>query len=253
MRVHLPLLLALSANSPFWLGATAASPRPGRRSSGAFRGPGSRAHSTSYDDYVDTLADPDRRGAVPGADLRLVGPAPAPESTARSRSGSMDTQAEVVAHGGAGGADPVAGAAWRRSRRRPRRAGATLPSCWRRTASAPRATASGRSCSTPRALRVHAVEALAELAVEACRPHARELGCERELDAVTRPGRRARRRAAARARWARRRPRPVVGGAQRALQPSAARSRRSTARAQRRPSAIAVTISDWPTRASPAA
>ena len=28
------------------------------------------------------------------------------------------------------------------------------------------------------------MEALAELAVEACRPHARELGCELELDAV---------------------------------------------------------------------
>ena len=36
----------------------------------------------------------------------------------------------------------------------------------------------------PRERRAYAVEALAELAVEACRPHARELGCELELDAV---------------------------------------------------------------------
>ena len=34
---------------------------------------------------------------------------------------------------------------------------------------------------------------------------------------------------------------------------SASFRKRSTTRAQRRPSAIAVTISDWPTRASPAA
>ena len=36
----------------------------------------------------------------------------------------------------------------------------------------------------PRERCAYAVEALAELAVEACRPHARELGCELELDAV---------------------------------------------------------------------
>ena len=36
----------------------------------------------------------------------------------------------------------------------------------------------------PRERRAYAVEALAELAIEAARPHARELGCERELDAV---------------------------------------------------------------------
>ena len=254
MRVHLPLLLALSANSPFWLGATAAWPRPGRRSSETFPRTGIPRAFDGYADYVDTLETLIDSGAFPEPtfvwwDLRL-----------RPVFGTleiriMDTQAELwrtaalaalaqslVRHGGAraagpGGAGRGAGAARgeplsRRPRRRARRAARPA-----------------RAARDPR------VAALAELAVEACRPHARELGCELELDRsptlVDEPADTSQRElAGARA--------TISPGLVERAQPSAsaaaaARSRRSTARAQRRPSAIAVTISDWPTRASPAA
>jgi glutamate---cysteine ligase / carboxylate-amine ligase len=42
MRVHVPILLGLSANSPFWRAEPRVLPRPGRRSSGRSRGWGSR-------------------------------------------------------------------------------------------------------------------------------------------------------------------------------------------------------------------
>ena len=207
MRVHLPLLLALSANSPFWVGRDSGLASARTPIFWGFPRTGIPRAFSSYDDYVDTIETLIAAGAFPEPtylwwDLRLR----PVYGTIEIR--IMDTQAEVWR--------TAALAALTQSLVRMEALEARAPA---ELVDAPelleengfRAARDGVRAQLldPRERRVHAVEALTELAVEACRPHARELGCELELDAVPTPGRRARGRAPARDRWARRRPRPT--------------------------------------------
>ena len=77
LRSHLPLLLALSANSPFWQGretglASARTPHV----PGLPQGRASRAPSRDYEDYVEDRSAAALRG-VPRADVPVVGRSPA--------------------------------------------------------------------------------------------------------------------------------------------------------------------------------
>ncbi len=263
MRVHLPLLLALSANSPFWVGRDSGLASARTPIFWGFPRTGIPRAFSSYDDYVDTIETLIAAGAFPEPtflwwDVRLR----PVYGTIEIR--IMDTQAEVWR--------TAALAALAQSLVRMEALEARAPT---ELVDAPelleengfRAARDGVRAQLldPRERRVHAVEALTELAVEACRPHARELGCELELDAVSDSGRpspptrssascaRARPRADLPRERSLRRAQPRASAVPTVAQRTRSRSARSTTRAQRRPSAIAVTISDWPTRASPAA
>ena len=183
MRVHLPLLLALSANSPFWVGRDSGLASARTPIFWGFPRTGIPRAFSGYDDYVDTIETLIAAGAFPEPtylwwDLRLR---PA-YGTIEIR--TMDTQAEVWR--------TAALAALAQSLVRMEALEARAPA---ELVDAPelleengfRAARDGVRAQLldPRKRRVHAVEALTELAVEACRPHARELGCELELDAVT--------------------------------------------------------------------
>ncbi len=56
MRVHVPILLALSANSPYWRATTRAWPPRGCRSSAPSRAWASRPTTTEWDDYEERIA-----------------------------------------------------------------------------------------------------------------------------------------------------------------------------------------------------
>ena len=181
MRVHLPLLLALSANSPFWQGRDSGMASTRTPIFQAFPRSGIPRVFGDYRDYVAALETLIACGAFPEPgfiwwDLRL-----------QPRFGTievrvMDTQAEAWRAGAltaltqslvrlealeAHAPAALVGAPelLEENRFRAARDGVRA-SCWIRSA----AGASGRRDR--------------ELAVEACRPHARELGCEHELDQV---------------------------------------------------------------------
>ena len=182
MRIHLPLLLALSANSPFWLGRDSGLASARTPIFWGFPRTGIPRAFDGYDDYVRTLATLIESGAFPEPsyvwwDLRLR------PSYGTIEIRVMDTQAEVER--------TTALAALTQSLVRME---ALEPRAPDELVDAPelleengfRAARDGVRAELldPRERRAYAVEALAELAVEACRPHARELGCELELDAV---------------------------------------------------------------------
>jgi glutamate---cysteine ligase / carboxylate-amine ligase len=182
MRVHLPLLLALSANSPFWLGRDSGLASARTPIFWGFPRTGIPRAFDGYDDYVRTLATLIECGAFPGPsyvwwDLRLR------PSYGTIEIRVMDTQAEVER--------TTALAALTQSLVRmealePRAPGELVDAPELLEENGFRAARDGVRAELldPREHCAYAVEALAELAVEACRPHARELGCELELDAV---------------------------------------------------------------------
>ena len=146
MRVHLPLLLALSANSPFWLGRDSGLASARTPIFWGFPRTGIPRAFDGYDDYVRTLATLIECGAFPEPsyvwwDLRLR------PSYGTIEIRVMDTQAEVER--------TTALAALTQSLVRmealePRApvSSSTPPSSSRRTASGPRAMVSGPSYST---------------------------------------------------------------------------------------------------------
>ena len=232
--------------------ATAAWRRRGRRSSTPSRAPGSRAGSRATRDYVETLETLIDCGAFPEPnfvwwDLRLR------PSFGTLEIRVMDTQTELWRTAALAA---LAQSLVRLEALDPQAPEALVEAPELLEESRFRAARDGVRAELldPVERRAIPVAALAELAVEAARPHASELGCEPELDRVAElvdePADQSQRAIAGDERDL-----PRAGGEpRRALQLTAgSRSRRSTARAQRRPSAIAVTISDWPTRASPAA
>lgn len=182
MRVHLPLLLALSANSPFWVGRDSGLASARTPIFWGFPRTGIPRAFSGYDDYVDTIDALIAAGAFPEPtflwwDLRLR---PA-YGTIEIR--IMDAQAEVWRTAALAA---LAQSMVRMEALEPRAPTELVDAPELLEENGFRAARDGARAQLldPRERRVHAVEALAELAVEACRPHARELGCELELDAV---------------------------------------------------------------------
>jgi carboxylate-amine ligase len=184
MRAHLPLLLALSANSPFWQGRDSGLASARIPIFQAFPRAGIPRAYRDYSDFVSTLDTLIEAGAFPDPsyvwwDIRLK-----PEyGTVEIR--IADAQSEL----------------WRAE------AIAALTHCLVRLealeAQAPaalvdapelldenrfRASRDGVRAELldPTGRRTLPVAALAELAVDTVRPHARELGCESSLDLVER-------------------------------------------------------------------
>ena len=105
----------------------------------------------------------------------------------------MDTQSELWRTAALTALDPVAWCASRRSSRRRRTTLVDAPELLEENRfRAARDGVRAELLDPRRAANAARSPALAELAVEACRPHARELGCERELDLGRAPRRRAR-------------------------------------------------------------
>ena len=147
IRAHIPVLLALSANSPFTRGRDSGLASARTPVFQAFPRTGIPREFGSYAEYVEAIdiLHPLRRD--PRADVHLVGRAPAAE--ARHARGAGDGRADAdPRHGRAGRAGPVPRALRGARRRAPSRSSRTRPRCSTRTASSPRATASTRSCST---------------------------------------------------------------------------------------------------------
>ena len=182
MRVHLPLLLALSANSPFWQGRDTGLASARTAIFQAFPRVGIPRVFDGYADYVGTLRTLIDAGAFPAPnfvwwDLRLQ------PSLGTLEIRAMDAQTEVWR--------AEALAALTQSLVRLEALDARAPGA---LISAPelldenrfRAARDGARAQLldPVGLRLLPVDAVAELAVEAAREHARDLGCEAELDRV---------------------------------------------------------------------
>ena len=252
MRVHLPLLLALSANSPFWLGRDSGLASARTPIFWGFPRTGHPARLRRLRRLRATARDPDRQRRVSRSRASSGGTCACARATARSRSGSWTPR-------------PRSGG--------PPRLRRSTQSLVRMEALEPRAPA--ELVEAPELLEENGFRAArdgvrAAAARPARAPRPRGRGARRargrglppararaRLRARARrgaaPDRRARRHAPARDRWRPMTTSPRWSRSSPRASAAAARSRRSTARAQRRPSAIAVTISDWPTRASPAA
>ena len=139
LRAHLPLLLALSASSPF----SAAADRPGLEPHdpvpGLSRGPGSRGASRATRDWVVTVDLLVRSGAIPEPTFLWWDVRPQPRlGTVEVR--IMDAQPPTGRHRRADRARPVARAPRARAGLRPRAQLVDARRCWPRTASSPRAT-----------------------------------------------------------------------------------------------------------------
>jgi carboxylate-amine ligase len=182
MRAHLPLLLALSANSPFWLGRDSGLASARTPIFWGFPRTGIPRAFDGYDDYVRTLATLIDCGAFPEPsyvwwDLRL-----------RPNYGTieiriMDTQAEVWRTAALAA---LAQSLVRMEALEPRAPDELVEAPEVLEENGFRAARDGVRAELldPRERRAYAVEAVAELTTDACRPHARELGCEAQLDAV---------------------------------------------------------------------
>ena len=182
MRVHLPLLLALSANSPYWQGRDSGIASTRTPIFQAFPRSGIPRVFGDYRAYVAALETLIACGAFPDPgfiwwDLRL-----------QPRFGTievrvMDTQAEAWRAG--------ALTALTQSLVRLEALDAHAPAA---LVEAPELLEENRFRAArdgvlgelldPVRERATPVAEIATLAVEACRPHARELGCEHELDQV---------------------------------------------------------------------
>ena len=183
VRAHLPILLALSGNSPFWQGRDTGLCSMRTPLFQAFPRVGIPRQFRSYADYVEAVDVLLRCDAFPEPtflwwDVRLQ-----PRfGTLEIR--AMDAQTRVADTAAIAALVAVPRAA--RGARGPRRPRArhAAPRCSTRTASSPRATAWPRSSSTPaRECRRPASEWVNEL-LAACAPHAADLGCSAELESV---------------------------------------------------------------------
>jgi carboxylate-amine ligase len=182
MRAHLPLLLGLSANSPFWQGRDSGLASARTSIFQTFPRVGIPRAFDGYGDYVASLETLIACGAFPEPtfvwwDVRLQ------PSLGTVEIRVMDTQAEAWRAG--------ALAALTQSLARLE---ALDPQAPRALVDAPELLEENRfragrdgvraDLLDPARCRRAPVAALAELAVEACRDHARDLGCEAELDRI---------------------------------------------------------------------
>ncbi|HXV52286.1 MAG TPA: YbdK family carboxylate-amine ligase [Solirubrobacterales bacterium] len=182
MRVHLPLLLALSANSPFWQGRDSGLASARTSVFQTFPRVGIPRAFDDYADYVDSLQTLIACGAFPEPtfvwwDLRLQ------PNLGTLEIRAMDTQAEAWRAG--------ALTALTQSLVRLEALESQVPDSLAR---APELLDENRFRAGRDGVRAELLDpvrcarlpvaAIAELAVEACRPHARDLGCEAHLDRV---------------------------------------------------------------------
>ena len=183
LRAHLPLLLALSANSPFWQGRDARLASARTAVFGAFPRDGHPApvrvlRGLAHD---GRRAHPLRR--VPRADLPVVG-RPPPAAVRDGRGPDHGRADDGDADRGAGRARAGPGAVGGRRRPRGRTARPRRARCSRRTASWPRATAWRPSSWTPSAATARPVTEQVDELLSVLRPHAEALGCGAELAGV---------------------------------------------------------------------
>ena len=181
LRTHIPLLLALSVNSPFWQGRDTGLASARTPLFQAFPRVGIPRDFADYAEYVESVDVLIRCDAVPEPTFLWWDVRPQPRfGTVEVR--IMDAQTKL--------ADSAAIAALvqcdRPRRGRGRRAPGTVDAAGgaRREPLPRRPRRHGRRADRARAgRRVPARELLADL-VAVCRPHAQELGCEAELDGV---------------------------------------------------------------------
>ena len=141
MRAHIPVLLALAANSPFWQGRDTGLASARTPLFQAFPRTGIPREFATYADYAEAVDVLMRCGAIPGADVHLVGRAPA--AALRHARGARDGRADAhPRHRRAGRAGPVPGADGGAGGHGRAASSSTRPRCSTRTASWPRATAS---------------------------------------------------------------------------------------------------------------
>ena len=185
MRVHLPLLLALSANSPFWRGDQTGLDSTRTPIFRAFPRVGIPPRYDDFEDWAQADRVHVRVEGDPRLHLPLVRRAPAPEL--RHGRGARDGLADAGrAHAGAGGARAGDGqGAGRALRVGPASSRATPTRCSTRTSGSPRGTgsrASSSTCRTP--TRVPARELARRLldAPAPARPGARLAGGARRLE-----------------------------------------------------------------------
>jgi len=183
MRVHLPLLLALSANSPFWQGRDSGLASARTPLFQAFPRVGIPRAFGSYDAYAETVDLLIRTEAVPEATFLWWDVRPQPslgtieirvmdaQTRCRDTAGIVAlTQCLVKLEAEQGFASDIAIAA--------------QEVITENRFLAARDGAEARLIDPELETRVPVPELLADL-VETCRPHAQDLGCEAELESVT--------------------------------------------------------------------
>ena len=184
LRVHVPLLLALAANSPFWQGRDTGLASARVPVFGTFPRVGIPRPFNAYTEYVEAIDVLLRCGAFPEPtflwwDVRLqpkLGTIEVRIMDAQTRAADNAALAALVQ------CDRPA-----RGDRGLRRRGDRLrgPRCSTRTASWPRATGCRRSSSTPSATGRRPARGDPRASCSPrCGPHAAALGCEAELAAV---------------------------------------------------------------------
>ena len=181
LRGHLPLLLALSANSPFWQGRETGLASTRTPMFGAFPRVGLPRAFADYDSYLESIDVLIRCGAFPGADIPLVGRAPAAALGNRRgpHHGRPDHCRRLHPTGRAGAVAGAHGGQRGALRRGPL---SRSPSCSPRTASWRHETAWTRSSWMPRSrARSQRMKSCRET-LDACAQHAEELGCREELE-----------------------------------------------------------------------
>ena len=184
MRVHVPILLALSSNSPFWRGVPTGLMSTRTPIFKTFPRVGVPPRYESWSDFEARVEFMVTREGGRGLHLLLVGRPPAPQPRHR-RDPRLRRADAARAHDGARGPHPgdVQGAGRAlRGRLRARDLSARDARGEQVAGGAVRARGrAGRPAAETRAS--HAID-LARRLVERLRPHARELDCEREFEGI---------------------------------------------------------------------
>ena len=184
MRVHVPILLALSANSPYWRGddtGLASARMPIFR---AFPRVGIPPYYDGWDDYERRIGFMVDTGVMEDYTWLWYDVRPHPNfGTVEIR--AMDAQTHVEHTLGAGGADPGDGQGARRALRRGQAARATTRTrCSTRTSGWRRGTGSRASWSTCRSATTVTAKALARRLYDRLKDHAQDLGAADALEGV---------------------------------------------------------------------
>jgi carboxylate-amine ligase len=186
LRVHLPLLLALSANSPFWQGRATGFASTRTTVFGAFPRTGVARAFRDYADWVGRVDALLRSGAIADPVAAVVGR----QAAAALRHGGGPHHGCPDDGRGRRGrrcARPVARAARARAARRPQDAPTANELIEESRFLAARDGMQALLIDVASGRRIAAVDQLEEV-LAACRPWADVLGCGRELEAVRRLG-----------------------------------------------------------------
>ena len=182
MRVHVPLLLALSANSPFWRGDSTGLDSTRTPIFRAFPRNGIPPRYDDFEDWSRRIQFMMSSKVIGDYTYLWYDVRPHPNfGTVEIR--CMDSQTRVEHTLGAHRSDPGHGqGAGRALRGRARSSRAIRTRCWTRTSGSPRGTAWGAislTCPVPSAV---PVPELARRVIDRLHPHAEELGSGAEFD-----------------------------------------------------------------------